>query len=381
MNLKEQLKAKKAELAALKTQIESGDADAIKAGEELAEAIKSLEIAIAEAAKAHDLLAMIGDEEPAAEDVEEDGIKSLMVQAKSVDKNVKGWSISANVKAATDTMTSVQVADIDKTVVPQAQVEKVTDLFSGATISGNAVTYFTEDAFEGTSPAVVAEGAKKAQGSTGYTAHTEALVKIAGYVKETDEVLEDNAFLASAVEDVMRYRLAKVENAYAIGKIQGTSGIGTVTYTDSGNTGDADSLVDAILYAKTQIDSTTPYTADCVLINPADYFALITAKDDNGQYMGGGYFLGAYGNGGYNPSYRPWGLRVVVDSNVVSGEPIVAAGKEAIKFYTKNGATVKVYEQNEDDALYNRVTVLAEERGLVVVKCPAAVVQIEAATA
>ena len=381
MNLHEQLKQKKAELAALKSKIESGDAEAIKAGEEIAEAIKSIEIAIAEANKANELLKMIGTDEPVAEiEVEENGLKSLMSQAKSVDKNVKGWSISANVKAATDTMTSVQIADIDKTVVPQQNVAKATDLFGSATISGNAVTYFTEDAFEGSTPAVVAEGAKKVQGSTGYTSHTEALVKIAGYVKETDEVLEDNDFLASAVQDVMLYRLAKVENAYAIGKIQGTSGIGTVTYTDSGNTGDADSLVDAILYAKTQIDSNTPYTADCVFLNPADYFALITAKDDNGQYMGGGYFSGAYGNGGYTSQYNPWGLRVFVDGTVVSGEPIVAAGKEAIKFYSKNGATVKVYEMNEDDCLYNRVTVLAEERGLVVVKCPAAVVQIEAAT-
>jgi hypothetical protein len=381
MNLKEQLAAKKAELAALKSQIAAGDAEAIKAGEEIAEAIKNIEASIKSAEAAQALLAQIGNEDPAEAPAEEDGLKSLMTQAKSVDKNVKGWSISANVKASTDTMTSVQIADIDKTVVPQAKANRVTDLFSAATISGNSVTYFTEDAFEGSSPAVVAEGAKKAQGSTGYTSHTEALIKIAGYVKETDEVLEDNNFLASAVEDVMRYRLGKVENAYAIGKIQGTSGIGTVTYTDSGHTGDADSLIDAILYAKTQIDSTTPYTADCVLVNPADYFALITAKDDNGQYLGGGYFTGAYGNGAYSAQYNPWGLNIFVDSNVVSGEPIVAAGKEAIKFYTKNGATVKVYEQNEDDALYNRVTVLAEERGLVVVKCPAAVVAISAATA
>ena len=381
MNLKEQLKAKKSELVALKDAIENGDMEAIKKGEELATAIDELEKAIESAKKAESALKSIGEVKEDEVEEKEDGIKSLMAQAKSVDTSVKGWSISANVKASTDTMTSVQIADIDKSIVPQPQVNKVTDLFGQARISGNAVTYFTEDAFEGSSPATVNEGAKKVQGSTGYTSHTEALQKIAGYVKETDEVLEDNDFLASAVEDVMIYRLAKVENAYAIGKVAGTTGIGSITYTDSGNDGDADTIADAILLAKTTIDSTTPYNADCVLLNPQDYFNLIVAKDDNGQYLGGGYFTGAYGNGVYTGKYNPWGLNVCVDSNVTLGEPIVCAGKEAIKFYTKNGATVKVYEQNEDDALYNRVTVLAEERGLVVVKCPAAVVQISAATA
>jgi hypothetical protein len=46
MNLKEQLKAKKAELVALKTAIENGDADAIAKGEELATAIEEIEKAI-----------------------------------------------------------------------------------------------------------------------------------------------------------------------------------------------------------------------------------------------------------------------------------------------------------------------------------------------
>ena len=46
MNLKEQLKMKKAELAALKSKIAAGDTEAIKAGEEIAEAIKNIEEAI-----------------------------------------------------------------------------------------------------------------------------------------------------------------------------------------------------------------------------------------------------------------------------------------------------------------------------------------------
>ena len=229
-------------------------------------------------------------------------------------------------------------------------------------------------------PAKVAENAKKAQGSAGYTSHTVPLSKIAGYVKETDEVLSDNDFLASAVKDCMVYRLAKAEDKEIVTTILAASGTQSATYTDSGNTGDADSLVDGILYAKSLIDSATPYEASCVIMNPADFFALQTAKDDNGQYLGGGFFLGAYGNGDYKNAYNPWGLKVMTDSNVTSGTVIIAA-EEAVKIYRKGSASVKVYEQNEDDALYNRVTILAEERVAPVVKVPAGVVILSAATA
>ena len=376
MKLKDLLSQKKSELKALETRIAEGDTEAIKSGEELVTAIEEIEASIKSAEKAQAILASIGPEDNGETSASEDGMKSLFTQAKSVDRNVKGWSINADFKAATDVMTSVSIPTIDTDVAPHTIKSKIADLFSGATISGNAITYFIENAFEGTSPAVVAEGAKKAQGHASYTGKTEALKKIAGYVKETDEVLEDNDFLASAVKDAMIYRLAKVEDGTIVSTILAASGTQSATY---GTGADAKTLVDGILLAKSMIDSATPYEASCVIMNPADFFALQTAKDENGQYLGGGYFLSAYGNGDYNGAYNPWGLKVATDSAVTAGTVIIAS-EEAVKVYSKNGATVKVYEQSEDDALYNRVTVLAEERILPVVKVPAGVVILTAGT-
>lgn len=381
MNLKEQLATKKAELAALKSKIESGDAEAIKAGEELAEAIKSLEIAISEASKANDLLKMIGDEEPIVETVvEEDGMKGLIAKAKSVDTNVKGWSANANFKANTTTITSPNVVDTDRTVAPVKRGKRVADLFASATISGNAVTYYTRGAVEGDA-AVTAQGAKKAQISTSFTAVTAALEKITAFAKETSEILEDAPFLASTVEDVINYKLIAKENTNVISAVAGTSGIQSVTYTSGGNTGDAANLAEAILLAKSKIAEATDYEADCVIINPQDMFALRTAKDSNLQYIGGGYFTGAYGNGEYVAPATIWGLPVFESSAVNAGEPIVAAGKQAIKVYRKGDINVKVFDQNEDDALYNLVTILGEERAKAAVIDKNGVVAISAATA
>lgn len=361
MNLKEQLKMKKAELAALKSQIAAGDAEAIKSGEEIAEAIKNIEEAIEAAEVANALLAQIGNEDPAEAPAEENGMKGLIAKAKSVDTNVKGWSANANFKAANTTITAPTVADVDATVAPVKRKNRVADLFAAATVSGNAVTYYTRGAVEGDA-AVTAQGAKKSQISTSFTAVTAALEKITAFAKETSEILEDAPFLASTVEDVINNKLIAKENAQVVSAVAGTSGIQSVTYTDGGNTGDAANLVEAILLAKSKIASATDYEADCVLINPADMFALMTAKDGNNQYMSGGYFTAAYGNGDYTTPARIWGLPVYESSAVTAGEPIVAAGKQAIKVYRKGDINVKVFDQNEDDALYNLVTVLGEER-------------------
>lgn len=380
MNLKEQLAAKKAELAALKEKIAAGDTEAIKAGEEIAEAIKNIETAIKSAEAANALLAQIGNEDPAEAPAEEDGMKGLIAKAKSVDTNVKGWSANANFKAATTTITAPAVTDVDKTVAPVKRGRRVADLFAAATISGNAVTYYTRGAVEGDA-AVTAQGAKKAQISTSFTAVTAALEKITAFAKETSEILEDAPFLASTVEDVINNKLIAKENAQVVGAVAGTSGIQSVTYTDGQHTGDAANLVEAILLAKSKIAQATDYEADCVLINPADMFALMTAKDSNLQYLGGGYFTGAYGNGDYATPARIWGLPVFESSAVTAGEPIVAAGKQAVKVYRKGDINVKVFDQNEDDALYNLVTVLGEERAKTAVIDVNGVVKISKATA
>ena len=361
MNLKEKLAAKKAELAALKSQIVAGDAESIKAGEEIAEAIKNIETSIKSAEAANALLAQIGNEDPAEATAEEDGMKGLIAKAKSVDTNVKGWSANTNFKAANTAISAPAVTDVDKTVAPVKSGRRVANLFASATISGNAVTYYTRGAVEGNA-AVTAQGAKKAQISTSFTPVTAALEKITAFAKETSEILEDAPFLASTVEDVINTKLIAKENAQVVSAIAGTSGIQSVTYTDSGNDGDAASVVEAILLAKSRIAQSTDYEADCVLINPTDMFALMTAKDSYNQYFGGCYFTAAYGNGDYNAPARLWGLPVYESSAVTAGEPLVAAGKQAVKVYRKGDINIKIFDQNEDDALYNLVTILGEER-------------------
>ena len=354
MSLKSELAEMKDALAALKERIEADDAEAIEEGVKLSADIEAKEAEIKLAEQKAAVLETIGKEPEEMETNEMNTMQDFTAKAAEVDKNVKGWSAAVHFKAATDVVTAPQIADIDRSVAPQPKRIAAADYFSNATISGNAITYFLQGAYEGT-PAVTAQGAKKPQNSTSFDPTTLPLSKIAAYIKETDEILWDADFLASEVRNSLVYRLGVVEDSTIVSTIVGTSGV--LTYT----LGQSETLADGIISGIMSVKNNSAYDASVVLMNPADFLAALKAKDGNDQYYGGGYFSGAYGTGAYNVPTAIWGVPVFTSSGITSGTAVVAA-REAVKIWRKGGLDVKVYEQNEDDALYNRVTLLAEER-------------------
>ena len=359
MTIKEQLAEKKQALKDLEPALTAEDVteETVKQGEALIQEIEELELKTAKAEKAAEILNTIGKAEDTNTDTMEektmDDIKTFTQKAAEMTDRKAGASM--HLKAATDVVTSVQIADVDRSIAPQPRRNAIADYFSNATISGNAITYFLQGAYEGT-PAVTAEGAKKPQNSTSFTGTTLPLSKIAAYIKETDEILYDEAFLASEVANSLIYQVGVIEDATIVSAIGATVGIGAETYD-----GTTVTFADGILASILKVKGDSAYDASIVIVNPADLFTLLTAKDDNKQYYGGGYFTGAYGNGSQGIPSSIWGVQIVANSNVPQGSALIAA-REAVKVWKKSGIDVRVYEQNEDDALYNRVTLLGEER-------------------
>ena len=358
MTLREEIKSKKDALVALKERIEANDAEAIAEGEKLRGEIEAKTAELEQAEKKTALLGMIGTEskEDANMEQKKTALEEFTAKAAKVDKNEKGWSVAAHIKAATDVVHSVQMTDYDTQLVPQPRRVAAADFFTNATISNNAITYFKQGAYEGT-PAVTAEGAKKPQNSTSFEPTTLPLSKIAAYIKETDEILDDASFLATEVQNSLIYQIGKIEDATIVGAISGTSGILSAEYDTANNETFADGILKAIL----EIKDKSAYDASVVIVNPADLYELLSAKDANKQYIGGGYFTGAYGNGAYAMPTSIWGVPVFTSSTITAGEALVAS-REAVKVWKKSGIAVKLYEQNEDDAIYNRVTLVGEER-------------------
>ena len=361
MNMKEQLTEKKQALIELEPQLKADDvtAETLEQGETLVKEIADLEDKIAKAEKAAELLNNIGT----AENIENDTEEKKMSQMEEFTKQcaeITDKKAGAKVhfeKAYNTVVTAPQIADVDRSIAPVGSRTPAASLFTEAQISGNAIPYFVEGAFETNgSITPTAQGYKKPQVSTSFAATTLALSKIAAFVKETDEILWDAPFLASEVQNTLMHQLGKVEDNFVINAIGSTVGIGAATYDGTTKT-----FADGILEAILKVKADSQYDASSVILNPADVYALLTAKDSNKQYYGGGYFTGAYGNGAVGIPSSIWGVPIFTSSAVSQGAALVAA-REAVKTWRKGGMDVAIAAENEDDFLYNRVTLRAEVR-------------------
>ena len=83
------------------------------------------------------------------------------------------------------------LTQIDRTIVQGFRRPTVADVMSAGSISGNAVSYFVEGAFEGTIATVAENGQKPQIHVADPTAVTDSLKKIAAWWDTSDEMVED----------------------------------------------------------------------------------------------------------------------------------------------------------------------------------------------
>lgn len=379
MNLKERLAEAKGTLAEVKEAVENGE----KGAEELNAAIEGVKVAQADldaANLAHEMLMSLGG----ADESETEGEDATMAKnlGEFAAEYIKEKGITAHDKfgvstpefksaAVMDLPSAISAAttDIDTDLVLQNRRQlMIADLFGSEQISGNAITYYVESADVEGGVTTVAEGGTKPMTSFGDpTAKTVALQKIGAHYKETSEMLEDAPWLASSINNRGVYLHKKFVEDYLVSQLAGTSGIQT----------SSDATIDGIFKAMMDVQESSPFAADAIVINPADYQKLRLAKDKNGQYYGGGFFYGPYGNQAGVAEQPPlWGLRTVITSAVSAGTCFVGAFKGGASVIRKGGMSVNIANTNEDDFIKNVITILIEERLALAVRYPAAFVKI-----
>ena len=380
MNLKKALEEARKNLAEVKAAVEKGE----KTADDLNEAISAVEVAqknLEAAEKAEKMIKSLGTlDVPEEKEDKEDEPKTIgekaaaAVKAKGV--NPKDTiNITAHGEKYASVMTtpssiSPALTDVDRRIVEgYRRPLLIADLFSVERISGNALTYFVESTTVEGAPAQTNEGAKKPMVSFGDpTAKTVALKKIASYMKESSELVEDAPWLADAINGRGMYLHELTVENFLVSALAGTSGIGSGT----------ELTADGIFKAMMKVQNDSGFAADAIVINPSDYQTLRLAKDSNNQYYGGGYFYGAYGNTPIAEQPSLWGMRTVVTSAVDQGTCIVGAFKIGASIIRKSGVTVNIANTNEDDFIKNLITILIEERLNLAVRRPKAFVLIEA---
>ena len=376
MNLIEKLAEAKSNLAEVKNAVEIGEKGAEELNDAI-EAVKSAQASVEAAQKAQEIIeGLAATDAPAEKEAVMANtlgeFAAEVIKEKGANAHEKFNIVTPLFKSAAPMTTPSSIgyalADYDKNIVEQPRRPlMVADLFGSETISGNALTYYVESATIEGGVSTVAEGAEKPLTSFGDpTAKTVSLVKIAAHYKESDELIEDAPWLASSINNRGIYLHKKYVEDFLISTLSGTSGLGT----------SSDATADGIFKAMMTVQENSGFAADAIVINPADYQKLRLAKDGMGQYYGGGFFYGEYGNGEFIEQPRLWGLRTVVSSAVSAGTCYVGAFKLGASVVRKGGMAVNIANQNEDDFIKNLVTIVIEERLALAVRYPAAFVKI-----
>ena len=395
--MKKKLEELMAKLKALKDRIEADDKDAIAEAEKLKGEIETTKAAIADAEKKAELLKLIGDKGEPDDAADRKAAKSLGEHfIKNMPKtHEKRFNISApdykayNDPLAVGTPSSPQVpralvTDIDRNIVQEVLPETyLRGLFGAESISGNALTYFVEGSIESNTSGgqsaygfdTVDEGGSKPQVSfADPTQVTVALDKIAAFIKETDEYINDAPFLASAINGRLLNYLRLREEVYLLAKLKAASI--TADTTSWANSADAQAIADLIFSKIQAVQSACGFAADAIVMNPKTWEILRLAKTTTKEYIGGGYFSDGQGK-------QLWGIKVITSSFVeapvsgqAKGEIFIGSFKACGSVVSTGGTTVEATNTDQDDFIKNRMTIRAEERIALAVRRPAGFVKL-----
>jgi len=386
MNAKEKKASLLAELEGLVEGVKAGDSDAISRSDEIVTELEQVDEHLAKAAeKAATLEALGKTSTPIAKGaLKMDTPKSLgeavveSIKSAGLARNSHPGKALAEFKAATDTVVSPVPGDIQISnrivALPNGRLQ-VRDLFPTELVSSPTIGFF-QVTTEGSADTVAEAGAKP-QMSAASELVTTSLKKVAAIMKVSDEMLEDYPRLVSAIQERGIYNKdLAVENQILNGTGTGAdltgllnaTGVGTDTYAQGA---DAQAKAEAIYSAAMAIKAATGYDSDAVILNPADFEEIRLAKDSNDQYLGGGFFQNAYGNGGvYAMTPDIWGMRVALSSYLPAGTIVVGAFRQSAALAVKGGTRVEVGYDGTDFS-HDSVTLRIEERLALEIIAPA----------
>lgn len=249
----------------------------------------------------------------------------------------------------------------------------VLNLLGREVIEGNTLVFFTEGAMEGTIANSIAEGAAKSRVHfADPTPTTVTLEKIAAYIKESDEYIDDYGFLASAINGRLIYELNLVRQAKVINGLLGTSGIQTIGGTTA-VTRQAVDIADEIANAIADTMTYSGRPANAIVMTPALWKILRIGKNATDEYYGGGYFAALHGE-------NIWNLPIVLSNQLTANHIVVGAFDTCASLVTKaEGVTVEATNTDQDDFIKNLMTIRAEVREKLAVRRPAGFVDITVA--
>ena len=238
---------------------------------------------------------------------------------------------------------------------PQRRMTVRALLAPGRTTS-NTILYVQETGFTNNAD-VVSEGALKPQSEITFDDVTAPVVTIAHWIRANKQILADAPQLASFIDTRLRYGLALKEEAQLLngpgtgGELEGLIPAATAynaPFAMSGAT-----MIDKIRLALLQA-ALAEFPSDGVVMHPIDWARIETQKDELGRYI--------IGNPQGEAQPRLWGAPVVPTQAITVDKFLAGAFGMGAQIFDREDASVQLSDEDGDNFVKNKVTILAEER-------------------
>lgn len=264
-----------------------------------------------------------------------------------------------NMAAANLTGSYFAATDVPGIVARPYEQIHLRDILPTAQMTGDTIRYIVDNGGEG-GAGMVAAGALKPQVDRDLQKRDAVAKKIAVYYRIPEEMIEDIPYLQGfltniAVEEIMAQEDTQIlfgdntgENlngvyTTATAFTQAAAGVAIVT---------APNEYDVIRAAQVQLQ-VSKFAPNVAILNPIDWFNMTSRKDTTNNYILQG------GGNGLVPQIG--GSRVIVQNQMTAGNFLVGDTRTTM-IYDRAGTTVRVFEQDQDNAIRNLVTVVVEKR-------------------
>lgn len=250
---------------------------------------------------------------------------------------------------------------------------RIMDAIPTGAASGNTVHY-TRELLYTNAAAETAEAAQKPETTLTFEGVDTPVRTIAHFLKVSKQVLDDAPALRTYIDTRMSYGVllrAEQQVVNGNGTSPNLSGILDTGNFTSLTAATADNDFDFANKAKYQVIA-SDYVPSVYMINPTDWGRMERLKKGSGDasYIGQEGAIN-YLQNGLVPTL--WGLPVIASNSVPAGT-LICLSSDATMFWQRQGVTVEIFDQNEDDVEKNLLTIRGEMRGAFSVFRPAAVV-------
>lgn len=254
------------------------------------------------------------------------------------------------------------------------RILRIRQLLPVGQTSSNLVQFVQELLFSnaagpqvGGSPTVAGEGNLKNQSDLTFQLQNAPVVTLAHWMLASTQVLDDAPMLASYINARLQYGLALEEDNEIL---NGDGTVGTLNGLMNQATGlnrlGGTTEIDVLRKAITQLQL-SEYSAEFVVLNPAQWENIELTKDSQGRYI--------IANPQSLLGPQIWGLPVIATNSMRQGQFLVGNGTMAAQIWDRQQSAVLLSREDSDNFRRNMVTLLCEERLALTVYRPSALIK------